>query len=394
VTGNVIAAQLPTGEALLGVLDRVWSEGDTLLPLPWGAPDAVVQRVLTELRPHAIVRPDPDGAPRATRLDGGHPGPVGGGLVVVTSGSTGAPKGVELGRDSISAATSESLRALGCDDGQRWLTCLPLHHVAGLLTVLRTRTLGAEPVVHDHFDPGRIAAEPDVDWVSLVPTQLVRLLDLGVDVARFAGVLLGGGAPTPGLLDRAREAGAHVVTSYGMTETCGGCVYDGVPFERVDVDVRDDGRVRIRGPVVMHGYRGDPVLTDQVLRDGWFLTSDLGRLDDEGRLEVLGRADDVIVTGGENVSAREVAAAVAGLPTVADVHVLGVPHPEWGHEVTALVVPADPDDPPTLDTVRDGVADQLPAHARPRSLRVVPSLGRDAMGKVRRDVVARFLARD
>lgn len=393
VSGNVIAALLPPGDAFLGVFDRVWGEGDTLLPLPWGAPDAVIRRIVTTMRPHAIVRLDAEGAPRAARLDGGHPGPVGGGLVVVTSGSTGEPKGVELGRDAITASTHESLRALGCKTGERWLTCLPLHHVAGLLTILRTRALDAEPIIHDHFDPELIAAEDEADWLSLVPTQLAHLLDEGVDVARFRGILLGGAAPMPGLLDRAAEAGATVTTSYGMTETCGGCVYDGVPFERVDVDVRDDGRIRLRGPVLMRAYRDDPVLTEQVKQDGWFVTNDLGRLDDAGRLEVLGRADDVIITGGENVSAREVAEALVELDDIADAHVVGLPHARWGQQVTALVVPSGGADV-TVATVKAALRGRLEKHAVPREVRVVGSLQRDALGKVRRDVVARLLGRD
>lgn len=392
MSANVVAVLLPPGPAFLGVLDRVWEEGDAVLPLPWGAPEPVIQHLVASLRPHALVRPDSSGEPRADRLQGGHPGPIGGGLVVVTSGSSGTPKGVELGRDAISASTRGSLRALGCERGERWLTCLPLHHVAGLQTVLRTREVGAEPIVHDRFDPELIAADTQASWISLVPTQLARLLDVGVDLVRFRGVLLGGAAPLPGLLERADEAGVTVVTSYGMTETCGGCVYDGVPFERVELDVRDDGRILIRGPVLMRGYRDDPVRTDQVKRDGWFVTNDLGRLDDQGRLEVLGRADDVIVTGGENVSAHRVAEALVALDEVADAHVVGLEDAEWGQRIVAVVVPADPSAPPTLARLRRTLSDRLEKHALPRELHVVRSLERDAMGKVRRDALARILA--
>jgi len=264
--------------------------------------------------------------------------------------------------------------------------------VAGLQTILRARDLGAEPIIHERFDAHAVGAATEARWVSLVPTQLVRLLDEGIGLGHLDGILLGGAPPMPGLLDRAAAAGLRVVTSYGMTETCGGCVYDGTPFDRVEVDVRDDGRIRLRGPVVMRGYRGDPVLSEQVLRAGWYLTSDVGRKDADGRLEVLGRVDDVIITGGENVSARAVGDVLRSHPAVADVHVLGSPHPRWGQQVTALVVATDARLPPTLRELRAHASSHLPNHALPREVRVVAGLQRDPMGKVRRDVVARLLA--
>jgi O-succinylbenzoic acid--CoA ligase len=161
-----------------------------------------------------------------------------------------------------------------------------------------------------------------------------------------------------------------VVTTYGMSETCGGCVYDGRPLDRVDLTVGDDGLIRVKGPVLLSGYRsGEPVP-----RDGdWFVTSDLGELSG-GRLRVLGRADDVINTGGEKVVAGAVAGVLAGHPEVADVAVIGLPDPEWGEVVMAAVVPADPSRPPTLQQLRAYSADRLPAYAAPRRLCLLPRL--------------------
>ncbi|MDA0635639.1 AMP-binding protein, partial [Nonomuraea sp. MCN248] len=180
----------------------------------------------------------------------------------------------------------------------------------------------------------------------------------------------GGGAPRPGLLDEARELGASIVTTYGMSETCGGCVYDGRPLYNVDLKIGADGRIRISGPVLFSGYRsGEPAPFD----GGWFVTSDLGELSG-GRLRVLGRADDVINTGGEKVVAGAVAAVLGGHPEVADVAVVPRPDPEWGEVVVAVVVPADPVNPPTLAQLRAYCADRLPPHAAPRDLRLLPRL--------------------
>ena len=159
-----------------------------------------------------------------------------------------------------------------------------------------------------------------------------------------------------GLLADASAAGARVTTTYGMSETCGGCVYDGVPLDEVSVEVGADGRIRIAGPVLFSGYRLQPDLSRRA-RDGrWFVTSDLGSISPSGRLAVRGRADDVINTGGEKVVAGEVAAVLGTCPGVREAVVVGLPDPEWGELVTAIVVPADPADPPTLGRCAPGSA--------------------------------------
>ena len=203
--------------------------------------------------------------------------------------------------------------------------------------------------------------------VSVVPTQLVRLLDEPGGVAALAGfssVLVGGAAAGAAVLDRARAAGVNAVTTYGMSETCGGCVYDGVPLDGVRVRSDDEGRLRISGPVLMNRYFGRPDLTAAALVDGEFVTSDLGRVDG-GRVVIRGRADDVINTGGHKVIPGEVAAALSSCPGVREVVVVGRPDPEWGERVTAVVVPADPSDPPGLELLRIHVRGTLPRYASP-----------------------------
>jgi O-succinylbenzoic acid--CoA ligase len=172
-----------------------------------------------------------------------------------------------------------------------------------------------------------------------------------------------------------------VVTTYGMTETCGGCVYDGIPLDGVSVAAGADGRIRITGPVLFSGYRRRPDLTAAALQDGWLVTSDLGTVDESGHLVVRGRADDVINTGGQKVVAGEVAAALETCPGVREVVVVGRPDPQWGERVTAVVVPADPADPPALDLLRKHVQAILPRYAAPTQVELVDSIPLLASGK-------------
>lgn len=329
-------------------------------------------------------------------------------LLVRTSGSTGAPREVLLTAAALrasGAATEARLAGPG-----RWLLPLPPAHVAGLQVLVRSILAGTEPaVLSGPFRADAFAAAvgrmPDGDgprYTSLVPTQVHRLLDSaeGRDaLASFDAVLLGGAATPPGLLDAARAAGARVVTTYGMSETCGGCVYDGVPLDGVTVDLDpEDGRVRIAGPVLAAGYRGRPDLDADLfeVRDGtrWLRTSDLGRWGDDGRLEVLGRADDVLVTGGVKVPPAAVERVLAGLPGVGEVLVVGVPDPEWGQAVVAVVVPAAGAPAPVLADLRDAATAALGGPAAPRHLVTLAALPLRGPGKPDRRGAADLAARE
>ncbi|TDC88617.1 AMP-dependent synthetase [Nonomuraea deserti] len=347
----------PPGPALFAAIrDALAGDGPAVLPLPPGHSEA----------PLAALRP--------THVNGalqsggeGVPGDVA--VVIATSGSTGAPKGVLLSATALRSSAAASLRRVEASKGERWLCCLPVSHVSGLQVLVRALLSESEPIIHASFDPHAVL-DSGADHVSLVPTQLHRLVGLGADLSVFRTILLGGAAPRPGLLDQARDLGARLVTTYGMSETCGGCVYDGQPLYNVDLKVGDDGRIRIAGPVLFSGYRfGGPA----PLADGWFVTSDLGELTG-GRLRVLGRADDVINTGGEKVVADAVTAVLCTHPEVADAAVFATPDPEWGERVTAVVVPANPDTPPTLAQLTAYCRDRLPPYAAPRELRLEPRL--------------------
>ncbi len=373
---------------MMALIDRVWAAGDAALPLDPALPASTARTVASALRAHELRD-----ATGVIALDGGVEVPDGTALVIRTSGTTGRPRGVVLGHAALRASVAASVDRLDAGSRARWLGVLPLHHVAGVLVVLRARAAGSAPVLHDRFDAAQMDAAADATHVALVPTMLHRLLEHGADVGRFTRILLGGAAPPAGLIERAAAAGARVTVSYGMTETAGGCVYDGRPLDGVAVAVDFDQRVLVRGAVLAGGYRVDGTITALCDAEGWFSSGDLGRFSD-GRLVVTGRADDVIVSGGVNVSATAVARLLQGHPQVADAAVVAVADAEWGQRTVAYVVPVDRARPPTLDALRDHVRRHADAAMAPRGLRVVASLPRNALGKVDRGALRASLSED
>jgi o-succinylbenzoate---CoA ligase len=366
-------------EALAAALDGT---GPAILPLDPGLPRPRLTALIEAFAPSVIE--SSDGPERNTRSSPG--ADAAGGVapdtavVIATSGSTGEPKGTELSAAALLASAQASLRRIGASEGERWLCCLPAFHIAGTQVLVRSLLAGVEPVVVPRLEPGTLAAS-GCAHVSVVPTQLRRLVEAGDDLTGVATILLGGAAPGAGLVDAARAAGAPVVTTYGMSETCGGCVYDGVPLDGVSVDIADGGRIRIAGPVLFSGYRLRPDLSSAA-RDGrWFITSDLGAFGPSGELLVRGRADDVINTGGHKVVAAEVEAVLGSCAGVREAAVVGRPDPEWGEVVTAVVVPADPSAPPLLAGVRAHVRARLPGYAAPAALVLMPELPMLPSGK-------------
>ncbi|MHA7175215.1 AMP-binding protein [Arthrobacter sp. Sr24] len=276
--------------------------------------------------------------------------------VVLTSGSTGTPKRTMLSVDSLAASSVGT--ALTLQGEGQWLLALPMNYVAGLQVLVRSLFAGTRPWAMDlsggftpeAFTEAALELTDKMRFTSLVPTQLTRLLtnpsaETLTVLRRFNAILLGGGPINPVLLEAARGAGLNVVTTYGMSETCGGCVYDGVPLEGVHVAIRE-GRIWLGGDVVAAGYLGDAALTEATFseeeHDGemvrWYESGDLGELDSEGRLRVLGRVDDVIITGGLKVSAGAVTDGLHRVQGVREAFVLPVPSAEWGQQVAAMVV--------------------------------------------------------
>jgi len=339
-------------------------------------------------------------------------------LVMFTSGTTGEPEGVRLTRGNLVASAVGSAYRLGVEPGDRWLVCLPTYHMGGLAPLVRSTLYGTTAVLQREFDAETTAAvieEFGVTAVSLVPTMLTRLLDADwspPDSLRF--VLLGGAPASADLLDRALDRSVPVFPTYGLTETTSQVATAtpaevaadpatvGRPLRGTEVSVLTEdgtpattgevGELVVDGPTVTPGYL-DADRTEAAFGPGGLHTGDLGRENEAGRLWVVGRADDLIVTGGENVAPQRVAEALGAHPAVAEVAVVGVPDEEWGERVAALVVPEDGSvtDDVTAAELREFVRDDLADFAVPKTVEFTDSLPRTASGTVDREaVVARL----
>lgn len=324
-------------------------------------------------------------------------------LVVPTSGSAGRPKGVLLPAAALLASARLTHDRLG-GTGQ-WLLALPPTHIAGVQVLVRSIVAGEAPVVLElpaGFDPAAFAERSraltgDRRYTALVPTQLRRLLDGGGKVLSalrtYNAILVGGSAVPAELVTRARDEGVRIVTSYGMTETAGGCIYDGVPLAGVGIEVMTDGIIEVSGPTLAAGYRLDPAATEAAFMGGRFRTSDRGRIDRDGRLVVLGRADDAILTGGVVVDPVAVETVLSTHPAIAAAAVVGRPDREWGERVVAVVVPVASGEVPALEDVRRWVADRLGAVQAPREVVVATTLPTLPTGKLDRSRVRETVRR-
>jgi O-succinylbenzoic acid--CoA ligase len=322
-------------------------------------------------------------AARARTEPSGRDGVV---AVIHTSGTTAAPKRVELTADNWWWNAVGSALALGLDPDERWLCTLPLAHVGGLSILIRSTIYATTAVVHPRFDAGaavRALMEERITVVSVVATTLQRLLDAGLERPPHLRVALLGGGPAPApLLERAAAAGVPVAQTYGMTETCSQAATSlpgepetaGRALAGARIEIAGDGEVLVAGPTVAPGA---------VAADGWLHTGDLGTLDDRGRLTVVGRKADTIVSGGENVAPAEVEAVLMGHPDVLDAAVYGRPDAEWGEAVVARIVPR-PGALVDLETLRAHSAGRLAAFKLPKALEVTESLPRTPSGKLLR----------
>jgi O-succinylbenzoic acid--CoA ligase len=365
---ELVAIDLQGGPEFVAALRAAWDRGDAVLPLDQRLAASAQRAVMDHLRPGRIVHRG-----GTEQLAEGLPVEPGDALVLATSGTTGVPKGVVLTHTAVQASAWATSSRLGVDPARhRWLACLPLNHVGGLSVVTRSLITNTPVRVLARFDTVQVldASGPEV-LVSLVATALRR-----VGAEHFHTVVLGGAQPLAGLP-------GNVVTTYGLTETGSGVVYDGWPLAGVDVAVAGaTSEIRVRGPMLLRAYRDGTVPLDT---GGWFATGDSGWLAADGRLHVHGRIAEMIITGGENVWPRPVEAALEAHPGVAEVAVAGCPDAEWGQRVVAWVVPADPAAPPSLAELRATVAGQMAPYAAPQQLVLLDRLPRTAIGKVRRD---------
>lgn len=403
---RLIALDISGGPTFLKALQQCFEAGDAVLPLDQRLSPNAKKLVTDAMRPWAVWQSDEQPSGGASGLILQHklansvPVEEGDALVVTTSGSTGAPKGVVLTRSAIEASAFATSKRLEVDASRdRWLCCLPLAHVGGLSILLRSIFTNTEVEIIAKFDRDIVLAaarERGATLISVVPTTLRRLAGphplsaIGSDETRaFRKIILGGSVPPPELPD-------NVVYTYGMTETGSGVAYDGFGLDTMEIAIAGPpgqaGQIMLRGPMLFRNYRGNDIANQDRSRtictespfspDGWFATGDWGELSENGKLTVYGRIVDVITTGGEQVWPIAVEAVISRHEAINEVAVVGHNDQEWGERVVAYLV-LNPGWPaPTLEQLKEIISSEIAPWAAPKELFIIDSLPKTAIGKV------------
>lgn len=396
---SLIAVQIPPGVGGVNRLAPLLAKaldgsGPAIAPIPQ-SPAGLVELLTSAIKPD-----DPNFPLESNDIA----------VVCATSGSTGNPRGVLLTANAITASAEAFAKRFGGDF--RWVMSMPAHRIAGIMVLARASLYGNPYLVDPStggarpFDPATFSVttaqakrESNKDGrplaVSLVPTQIGRLLDsgtVGIEALQTYDLILSGAAATPQpMLNRLRELGVNVVISYGMTETCGGCVYDGQPLAGVTISLgaKDDvepGRISIAGPMIASGYRLRPDLAAVAFIENKLITHDVGKLDSSGLLHVLGRLDDVVQVGGTNVSLSAVEALLRHHPAVADVAVIDIADDLWGSIPMAYVTLRDEkvNKDELSSFMKNTVTERIGRAATPRTIQFVDQLPMLDSGKIDR----------
>ena len=359
---GLVALDMPVSVEFANHVRNAWGAGDAVFPIDQRLPQAAKDSLVEQFKPSVLI----DGTGSIVTIANSEPTEEHDALVIATSGSTGNPKGVVHTHDSIRALLNMSQARLLTDSSTHWLLCLPVSHVAGFSVLARSIVFGNQISILPKFDEYEVlaAAKNGATHVSLVPTTLNR-----IDPAIFESILLGG-ATAPSNLP------ANVTTTYGMTETFGGIAYNTRPLNGVEVRVRDE-HIELRSPSLFRAYRG--AKTPRSI-DGWYQTGDNGTFAN-GVLQVFGRSDDMIITGGENVWPSAVEKIISTITGIERVVVSGIDDAQWGQRVVAWIVPSNAL-APSLEDVRQHVKQQLPSFCAPTELRAVREIPTTSLGKV------------
>lgn len=372
VMARLIALDMPASQTFVETVQRIWQEGDAVLPLDQRLPLAGKKLLLDALSPAQII----DTHFNTSSLSNSRPVEAGDALVIASSGSTGLPKGIVHTHSSLLAGAQASASRLHLASTDHWLVCIPVSHVGGFSVISRALHTGAALTLHGSFDPIAVqrSTQNGVTHTSLVATALSR-----IDASVFRNILLGGSSAPANLP-------SNVVTTYGMTETGGGVVYNGMPLDNVEVKIVQ-GEIYLRCPMLMRAYRDEQ---DVATHDGWYPTGDMGELDVSGKLSVHGRQSDMIITGGENVWPSTVERSLLSHPKIAQVVVRGAPDTTWGQQVVAYIVLDDSaneshntiSSTALLSELRDHVKQTLPAFCAPQHIIVLAEIPQTSLGKV------------
>ena len=362
IVNRLIALDMPASTEFAIHVRNAWDAGDAVFPIDQRLPQAAKNALVAQIKPSLVI----DETGNIVKSSDSEPTENHDALVIATSGSTGTPKGVVHTHESIQALLNLSQARLNTDSSTHWLLCLPVSHVAGFSVLARSILFGNPISILPTFEEAEVLAKVNAGatHVSLVPTTLRR-----VDPAIFEMILLGGAAAPPDLP-------SNVITTYGMTETFGGIAYNGEPLNGVEIRIRHE-LIEVHTPSLFRTYRSSEQPT---LVDGWYPTGDSGRFNDNV-LQVFGRLDDMIISGGENVWPHPVEKIISTIPGVDRVVVSGIHDEQWGQRVVAWIVSSQAE-PPTLEDVRQHVKQQLPSYCAPTELRIVPAIPTTSLGKV------------
>lgn len=364
---RLIALDMPASKTFVDLVQRAWSNGDAVLPIDQRLPLAGKKMLLDAMAPSEII----DLSSISTSLPNGRPLQEGDALVIASSGSTGSPKGIIHTHSSLLAGAQSSASRLQLTSDDHWLVCIPVSHVGGFSVLVRALHTGAKLTLHPTFDATEVqaASKNGITHTSLVATALSR-----IDTSLFKTILLGGSSAPANLP-------TNVITTYGMTETGGGVVYNGQPLNNVQVRITEE-EIFLRCPMLMRSYCDDQTIS---MQDGWYATGDMGEILDDGKLIVHGRRSDMIITGGENVWPSVIEKSLSSHAAVNQVVVRGTKDATWGQRVVAYVVLNDSthiSDEKLLFDLREHVKQSLPAFCAPQQVIVLSQIPRTSLGKV------------
>lgn len=362
IVNRLIALDMPASSQFANHVRMAWEAGDAVFPIDQRLPQTAKVSLIAQFKPSLVI----DEFGNTVTLSNSEPVSNNDALIIATSGSTGTPKGVVHTHDSIRALLNMSQARLNTSSSTHWLMCLPVSHVAGFSVLARSIIFGNPISILPKFDETDVLAAVDAGatHVSLVPTTLGR-----IDPAIFELILLGGAAAPADLP-------SNVITTYGMTETFGGIAYNGQQLDGVDIRISAE-QIEVRTPSLFRSYRCSEAPTTT---DGWYRTGDSGQLT-QSVLQVFGRTDDMIITGGENVWPHPVEKIISTIPGVDQVVVSGVHDEQWGQRVVAWIVSSGAN-APKLEEVRQHVKQQLPSFCAPSELRIVQEIPTTSLGKI------------
>ena len=371
---ELVALDIPASNHLVDIINSIWENGDAFSPIDQRLPAKAKKALVGLLKPSRLI----DSTGESVKLDGAVPIEADQRLAMATSGTTGTPKIVMYTMDQLIASANATAARIGVLSSDKWLCCLPIAHIGGLSVIVRALLLGNPVEVHNGFDACRVdeAARHGATLVSLVPAALTL-----IDPYIFRKIVLGGSKPP-------RRLPTNTMVTYGLTETGSGVVYDGVPLPGLEIKISPQSEILLKGPMIATCYRDGSAIQDNL---GWFHTRDSGSFADN-RLEVFGRIDEIINSGGEKIFPAIVESLLESHPKVHQIAIIALNDSRWGEAVTAVVVPSPDFDPPALEELREFVKSELPPYCAPTRLEIVNNMPMTSLGKIQKNLLKKMLS--